>query len=172
MKMTDIKENPDNPRIIKDDKFKKLVKSLKKFPKMMELRPIVIDNNNMVLAGNMRLKALKELKFTILQDNWIKKASDLTEKEKKEFILKDNLSYGDWDKSKLKNDYEFDDLLDLDLDLDFDLELDEEIETEDIKAYKVAHILISYPPNIHNDIIDIIEKLQIKEGVEIEQSAN
>ena len=82
MKIKDIKLNPDNPRLIKDARFKKLVQSLKEFPKMLELRPIVINEDNVVLGGNMRLKALRELGYKEVPDTWVKRADELTEEEK------------------------------------------------------------------------------------------
>lgn len=94
----EVKLNPTNPRIIKDDKFKKLVKSIKEFPQMLDIRPIVVDENNIVLGGNMRLKACKEAG---LKEVPIIKASELTEEQKKEFILKDNQSFGEWDNNLL-----------------------------------------------------------------------
>ena len=103
MKITEIKPNPNNPRIIKDDKFKKLVKSIKDFPQMLELRPIVIDENNIVLGGNMRLKACIEAGLT---DVPVKQAADLTEEQKKEFIVKDNVGYGEWDWDDLANNWD------------------------------------------------------------------
>lgn len=99
MKIEEVKLNPTNPRIIKDDKFKKLVKSIKEFPQMLNIRPIVVDENNIVLGGNMRLKACKEAG---LKEVPIIKASELTEEQKKEFILKDNNSFGEWDNTLLK----------------------------------------------------------------------
>ncbi|NBT09331.1 MAG: hypothetical protein EBS98_11135, partial [Chitinophagia bacterium] len=75
MKLSQIKPNPNNPRVIKDERFAKLVKSISEFPKMMELRPMVINEDNIVLGGNMRLKALKELGYTELPEGWVKKAS-------------------------------------------------------------------------------------------------
>jgi len=98
IKTSKIKSNPDNPRIIKDDRFKGLVQSIKEFPEMLELRPIVVDKDLMVLGGNMRLKACKELK---LKDVYITKADNLTDEQKKEFIIKDNASFGDWNYSQL-----------------------------------------------------------------------
>lgn len=97
LKLSSIKPNPDNPRIILDHKFIKLVESLKKFPKMMELRPIIIDDNGIVQGGNMRLKALNELGYDEIPDEWVKRAKDFTPEELKEFIIKDNVSFGDWD---------------------------------------------------------------------------
>jgi hypothetical protein len=110
IEVSDIKSNPDNPRIIKDDKFIKLVNSIKEFPKMMALRPMVVDSNMMVLGGNMRLKAIKEAGFKEIPDNWVKSASDLTEDEKKRFIITDNVSGGEWDWDDLANNWDVDEL--------------------------------------------------------------
>jgi len=103
MLITDIKPNPNNPRLIKDNKFKQLVKSIQDFPQMLELRPIVIDENNMVLGGNMRLKACIEAG---LKDVPVKQAKDLTEAQKKEFIIKDNVGFGEHDWSELANNWD------------------------------------------------------------------
>jgi DNA modification methylase len=103
MNINEIKPNPNNPRIIKDDKFKKLVKSIQDFPQMLELRPIVIDENNIVLGGNMRLKACIEAG---LKDVPVKQAKELTEEQKKEFIVKDNVGYGEWDWDNLANNWD------------------------------------------------------------------
>jgi DNA modification methylase len=103
MNINEIKPNPSNPRIIKDDKFKKLVKSIQDFPQMLELRPIVIDENNIVLGGNMRLKACIEAG---LKDVPVKQAKQLTEEQKKEFIVKDNVGYGEWDWDDLANNWD------------------------------------------------------------------
>jgi DNA modification methylase len=103
MNINEIKPNPNNPRIIKDDKFKKLVKSIQDFPQMLELRPIVIDENNIVLGGNMRLKACIEAGLT---DVPVKQAKELNEEQKKEFIVKDNVGYGEWDWDDLANNWD------------------------------------------------------------------
>jgi DNA modification methylase len=103
MNINEIKPNPNNPRIIKDDKFKKLVKSIQDFPQMLELRPIVIDENNIVLGGNMRLKACIEAG---LKDVPVKQAKELTEEQKKEFIVKDNVGFGEWDWDDLANNWD------------------------------------------------------------------
>jgi ParB-like chromosome segregation protein Spo0J len=102
MLITQIKSNPNNPRIIKDNKFKQLVKSIQDFPQMLELRPIVIDENNMVLGGNMRLKACLEAGLT---DVPVIHANNLTEAQKKEFIIKDNISFGEHDWDALANEW-------------------------------------------------------------------
>ena len=98
-KISKVKPNPNNPRIIKDDKFEKLVRSIKEFPKMLEIRPIVVNDDMIVLGGNMRLKACKEAG---LKEVPIIKASDLTEDEQKQFIIKDNVSGGEWDWEQLQ----------------------------------------------------------------------
>jgi site-specific DNA-methyltransferase (adenine-specific) len=114
MNINEIKPNPSNPRIIKDDKFKKLVKSIQDFPQMLELRPIVIDENNIVLGGNMRLKACIEAGLT---DVPVKQAKELTEEQKKEFIVKDNVGYGEWDWDDLANNWDVEDLTEWGLDI-------------------------------------------------------
>jgi len=102
MLITEIKSNPNNPRICKDHKFKQLVKSIQDFPQMLELRPIVIDENNIVLGGNMRLKACIEAGLT---DVPVIHANNLTEEQKKEFIIKDNISFGEHDWDVLANEW-------------------------------------------------------------------
>ena len=102
MLITQIKSNPNNPRLIKDHKFKQLVKSIQDFPQMLELRPIVIDENNMVLGGNMRLKACIEAGLT---DVPVIHANNLSEAQKKEFIIKDNISFGEHDWDALANEW-------------------------------------------------------------------
>ena len=127
VKISEIKTNPKNPRLIKDDKFKKLVKSIQEFPQMLELRPIVVDENNIVLGGNMRLKACIEVG---LKEVFIVKAEDLTEQQKDEFIVKDNVGFGEWDWDILANEWDTDKLQDWGLSLPIDIE--EIKETKDI----------------------------------------
>jgi ParB-like chromosome segregation protein Spo0J len=110
MKLKDIKPNPNNPRVLRDDKFQKLKQSITEFPKMLSLRPMVIDENNVVLGGNMRLRALQELGFNDIDEAWVKRSSDLTEEEKKRFIIADNVAFGEWDWDALANDWEVVDL--------------------------------------------------------------
>jgi ParB-like chromosome segregation protein Spo0J len=114
VKINAIKTNPKNPRLIKDDKFKKLVKSIQEFPQMLELRPIVVDENNIILGGNMRYKACIEAG---LKEIYILKAEDLTEQQKDEFIVKDNVGFGEWDWDILANEWDTDKLQDWGLDL-------------------------------------------------------
>jgi ParB-like chromosome segregation protein Spo0J len=111
--------NPSNPRIIKDDKFKKLVNSIKEFPQMLELRPIVVDSNMVVLGGNMRLKACQAAG---LQEVNILIADQLTEEQKAEFIIKDNVGFGEWDWDLLANEWDVEALTEWGLDVGgFDL---------------------------------------------------
>jgi hypothetical protein len=121
--INEIKRNPNNPRIIKDDKFKKLVKSIQEFPKMLEIRPIVVNDDMIVLGGNMRLKACKEAGLKELP---VIKASDLTEKEQRQFIIKDNVSGGEWNWEMLANEWHVEQLEEWGLDVvGFDVDADE-----------------------------------------------
>lgn len=114
MKITNIKPNPNNPRLIKDDKFNKLVQSIKDFPEMMEKRPIVcvtdVDGKIYPLGGNMRLKAIKELRYKDIPDNWVVMADDWTEEKRREFVIKDNVGFGEWDWEQLANEWDNEDL--------------------------------------------------------------
>ena len=112
--ITKIKPNPKNPRVIKDTKFEKLVKSIKEFPKMLAIRPIVVNEEMVVLGGNMRLKACREAG---LKKVWVIKADELTEEEQKEFIVKDNVGFGDWDFEGLMEDFNVESLEDWGMDL-------------------------------------------------------
>jgi DNA modification methylase len=103
VKINKVKPNENNPRLIKDSKFKKLVKSIKEFPEMLKLRPIVVNSDMVVLGGNMRLKACKEAG---LKEVWILKADELTEEQQKEFIVKDNVGFGEWDWDILANEWD------------------------------------------------------------------
>ena len=98
-----VKTNPKNPRIIKDDKFKKLVQSIKDFPQMLNIRPIVVNEEMIVLGGNMRLKACIEAG---LKDVSIIKANDLTPEQQNEFIIKDNVGFGEWNWDDLANEWD------------------------------------------------------------------
>jgi ParB-like chromosome segregation protein Spo0J len=110
MKLSKLKLNPTNPRIIKDDKFKKLVQSLKDFPEMMEKRPMVcvtdVDGKMFPIGGNMRLKALRELGMKEIPDSWVVMADDWTEEQRKEFTIKDNVGFGEWNFKDLQDGWE------------------------------------------------------------------
>jgi ParB-like chromosome segregation protein Spo0J len=102
-----VKLNPNNPRVIKDDKFNKLVKSIQEFPQMLELRPIVVNSDMVVLGGNMRLRACQEAGFKEIP---VVIADELTEQEQKQFIIKDNVSFGVWDWDNLANEWDSEEL--------------------------------------------------------------
>jgi hypothetical protein len=112
--ISSVKPNPNNPRLIKDDKFQKLVNSIKEFPDMLKLRPIVVNDDMIVLGGNMRLKACKEAGLKKVP---IIKASELTEEQQREFIIKDNVGFGEWDWEMLANEWDTDKLNDWGLDV-------------------------------------------------------
>jgi len=116
-KISAIKRNPNNPRILKDDKFAKLTQSIKDFPQMLDIRPIVVNDDMIVLGGNMRLKACKEAG---LKEVPVIKVNDLTEEQQREFIIKDNVGFGEWDWDLLANEWDTDLLEDWGLDIDFD----------------------------------------------------
>ena len=111
---TQIIANGNNPRYIKDEKFDKLVKSIKEFPEMLNARPLILDEDYVVLGGNMRLKACKELKITKIP---VTIAKGFTDKQKEQFIIKDNSSFGDWDWDMLANDWDVIELEDWGLDI-------------------------------------------------------
>jgi DNA modification methylase len=112
--ITEIQLNPNNPRVIKDDKFKKLVKSIQEFPQMLEIRPIVVNDQMVVLGGNMRLKACIEAGLTEVP---VIKASSLTPEQQNEFIIKDNVGFGEWEWDVLANEWDVDKLSEWGLDI-------------------------------------------------------
>ena len=114
VKLSEIKRNPDNPRLIKDNKYKKLVTSIIEFPEMLEIRPIVVNDDMVVLGGNMRLKACQEAK---LREVPIIKASKLTAEQQREFIVKDNVGFGEWDWNMVANEWDLDKIQDWGMDV-------------------------------------------------------
>lgn len=147
VKISQVKNNPNNPRVIKNNDFNKLVKSIKESPWMLQLRSIIVNDDNIVLGGNQRLRACKEAG---LKEVYIIKASSLTEEQQREFIVKDNLSSGEWDWDALANEFEIEDLENWGLDLPVDLAVQElEAEEDDYEM----------PNEIKTDIVlgDLIE---------------
>jgi DNA modification methylase len=140
-----VKANDDNPRILKDDKFKKLVKSIREFPQMLKIRPIVVNDEMIVLGGNMRLRACQEAGLKKIP---IIKANELTEKQQREFIIKDNVGFGEWDWDMLANEWEADDLNEWGLDtpdewvVELEAEEDDYIEPQNIQVDVVLGDLI------------------------------
>lgn len=145
-----LKPNPNNPRIINDAKFKKLVKSIREFPTMLMLRPLIINNEMVVLAGNMRLKACKEIG---LKEVPIIKASNLTKEQEDEFLIKDNISSGVWDYDELANEWNDFDLINWGLDIPkFDTETIEEAQEENFVKISIEAT--------NNAFLEMSEKLQ------------
>jgi len=153
---TEIKANPKNPRVIKDEKFAKLVQSLKDFPEMLEKRPLVCftdtDKKLVVLGGNMRLKAANELGLkkmpVILADDW-------TEEQKAQFLIKDNVSFGEWDYDSLANEWDVEQLEDWGLNIpNYDTTID------DIEEVDQFNESVSF--TIKCDSITQLEQLQTK----------
>jgi hypothetical protein len=145
VKINEVKPNPKNPRLIKDEKFKKLVKSIQEFPDMLNKRPLIVftdvDSKYVVLGGNMRLKACKEVGIkeipVIVADEW-------TEEQKAEFLIKDNVGFGEWDWDGLANEWDTEKLQDWGLDLPLDVSV-EELEAEE-DDYEI-------PNEINTDIV-------------------
>jgi DNA modification methylase len=146
VKISQVKPNPRNPRIIKDGKFEKLVKSIQEFPDMLNKRPLVVftdvDGKFVVLGGNMRLKACKEIGLKeipiIIADEW-------TEEQKNEFLIKDNVGFGEWDWDSLANEWDVEKLDEWGLDLPVDFSVQEELEAEE-DDYEI-------PDEINTDIV-------------------
>lgn len=155
VKISEIKENSENPRYISEEKFNKLKKSIKDFPEMLEKRPLVVDENMIVLGGNMRLKALTELGYKEIP---IIRAEGWTEEQKKEFVIKDNLGFGSWDWDVLANEWEPELLTEWGMDLPsyFDqTNLDgffDDPENEDLETNN--KIILEYPEDECSEIKD------------------
>ena len=165
VKISKVKPNESNPRFIKDNKFKKLVKSIKDFPEMLKLRPIVVNKDMVVLGGNMRLKACKEAG---LKEVYILKADNLTEQQEKEFIVKDNVGFGEWDWDILANEWDTDLLEEWGLELSLDQQIDDLEEDDDIELPQSVqleppkeYILIMAEPN-SVDWEELKETLKLK----------
>lgn len=140
VKIAELKPNPNNPRLIKDDKFRKLVKSIQEFPDMLSVRPIVVNKDMVVLGGNMRLKAIKEAGYKDISVEIV----DWTEDQQREFIVKDNASFGEWNWDDLANNWDEEKLVEWGLDAwvnkgnDDLLELGEKTEEESTNAPKIT----------------------------------
>lgn len=146
VKISEVKLNPNNPRIIKDDKFSKLVKSIKELPEMLEIRPIVVNADMIVLGGNMRLKACKEAG---LKEVPIIIADNLTEEQQREFLIKDNVSGGEWDFEMLANEWDVEQLEDWGLDVpsfEADQVLEAEEDDKETKAVQKLEDKFIVPP--------------------------
>jgi DNA modification methylase len=151
MKLSALKANPNNPRVIRDARFEKLKNSIQEFPKMMKLRPIVVDNTGMILGGNMRLRALQDLGYKEVPDEWVKQADELTEDEKRRFIIADNVGFGEWEWETLANEWDAGELEEWGLEVPgFDEEQRAEAQEDDYEIPEVIHTDI-----VPGDLFDI-----------------
>lgn len=144
-RLTEIRPNPDNPRVIRDEKFKKLVNSLRDFPEMAKVRPVVVNTDMVVLGGNMRLRAMKEAgwkEFPVEVVDW-------SEEKQREFIIKDNVGFGEWDWDELANTWDAEDLNDWGLDFPNDLDTATPKEGESFK------ITLDYTEEDYNTLMDV-----------------
>jgi ParB-like chromosome segregation protein Spo0J len=153
--------NPNNPRLIKDDKFKKLCKSIQEFPEMLELRPIVVNKDMIVLGGNMRLKACQEIGLTEVP---IIVAENLTEEQQREFLIKDNVSGGEWDWDILANEWEVEQLEEWGLDVPIIMQEPnyEDLIGEEKNKPPTMKITFESPEQLQKAEIDIQELLDRK----------
>jgi ParB-like chromosome segregation protein Spo0J len=153
--INEVKVNPNNPRLIKDDKFKKLVQSVKEFPEMLDIRPIVVNADMVVLGGNMRLKACKEAG---LKEIPIIMADKLTEDQQREFLIKDNVSGGEWDWDMLANEWEVEQLSDwgLDIPVNFKTEEPDDISENMETNFRIEVILTDEKSQelLYNELIE------------------
>lgn len=178
MNLSQLKPNPDNPRRISEAAFEKLRNSLNEFPKMLELRPIVYDPETMyVLGGNMRLKALIDLGFDEIPDEWVKSADELTEQEKRRFVISDNVDMGEWNPELLQSDYTEDELDEWGLVFDFgiqDSDIDEiklpddKQDEPDVFEGFVVVLKINY--NIYSECKDDLNSFLEKYGIKADIS--
>ncbi|CAB4152119.1 ParB/Sulfiredoxin [uncultured Caudovirales phage] len=152
--ITKIKSNPNNPRVIKDEKFKKLVQSIKEFPKMLSIRPIVVNEEMIVLGGNMRLKACIEAG---LKNVPVIKITNMTIEEQNEFIIKDNVGFGEWNWDNLANEWDSQTLSDWGLDVwvNNDIELNDFFEeNNDEEKKEKFQIVLDYSEEDYNKVLD------------------
>lgn len=156
VKISEVKLNPNNPRIIKDDKFRKLVKSIQEFPEMLDIRPIVVNGDMVVLGGNMRYKACKEAG---LKEIPIIMADHLTEEQAKQFIIKDNVSGGEWDWEMLHKDWNIEEVKEWGVDVwtpASDINLDDFFSEDNQKEEKEQkfQIVLDYTEEEYNMVIE------------------
>jgi ParB-like chromosome segregation protein Spo0J len=152
-----IKLNPNNPRLIKDDKFAKLVQSIKDFPEMLEIRPIVVNDDMVILGGNMRFKACKEAG---LKEVSIIKVSGLSAEKQREFLIKDNVSGGEWD-WQLLNDWDALELESWGLDVSkFDTDYSDKNEEIDIDSLDTEMVIkLKYTEEEYNLVKEQLSKI-------------
>lgn len=165
-KVSDLKENPDNPRTITGDALEKLKASIREFPAMLQLRPIVVDADMVVLGGNMRLRACKELGIT---DVPIIQADTLTDKEKERFIIADNVAFGEWDFEALANDWDVEELE------AWGVEEKKATAKQKGNRYRIVNDYYNFKLMIHKDdigrLMDKLEYVMLENGFETHSDA-
>lgn len=163
---------PKNPRTIKDERFKKLVKSIEDAPEMLEYRTLLVmphDGKFVVVCGNMRYRACKAIGYKVLP--CVVLPEDTTPEKLREYAIKDNIGFGDDDWQALKDEWNTEELLDWGVEVNKCEESQKEPKTENLIPFKKNHILISYDIDNHDAVMEIVEKL-MNLDVEIETSAN
>jgi len=157
VKISDIKPNPSNPRVIKDDKFKKLRQSIIDFPQMLEIRPIVVNDDMIVLGGNMRLRACQDAG---IKEVHIVRASNLTPDQQKEFIIKDNVGFGEWDWAMLANDFDLSELDDWGLYVPeaSSVDIDSFFEDSKDKTEPKSKIVLEYTQEDYDKVIEAFKE--------------
>jgi len=160
VKISQVKPNPNNPRLIKDDKFQKLVESLRSFPEMAKVRPIVVNKDMIVLGGNMRLKAMKEAGWKETPVEVV----DWDEDKQREFIIKDNVGYGEWDWAMIANEWDSEQLGEWGLDVPgFEvMPSDDELIGEEKNKPATMKITFESPEQLQQAEIDIQELIDRK----------
>ena len=172
LKISAVKPNTDNPRVIRDNKFQKLVASIKEFPEMLKLRPIVVNKDMIILGGNMRYKASIEAG---LKEVWVLKAADLTKEQENEFIVKDNVGFGEWDWDILANIWDTKKLKDWGLDvwqpeeeIDYsvldDIDLGETLDNKEAGVKRA--IMIEFDPKHYDKANELITQAR-KDGKDV-----
>ena len=177
-KIKDVKNNSKNPRVIKDAQFRKLVQSIKEFPEMLKLRPIVLDEDGIILGGNMRFRASIEAG---LKEVWVTEVKDWTEKQKQEFIVKDNSSFGEWDWDVLANQFDLEALDDWGLDIptyltdeDEEPEFDENLRAHELERYlanDIKQIVLFIGGEKYEEYLDLLGQL-IEDNDDLESNTD
>ena len=160
--ITQIKTNPNNPRVIKDNKFKKLVKSIRELPEMGMVRPIVVNQDMIVLGGNMRLKAMQEVGLQVIPITIV----DWDEDKQRQFIIKDNVGYGEWDFDMLANEWDIAELNDWGLDLPNNLLKDIDDLGEEINTDSDTNWMINITCTDENQAKELYEKF-VADGLNV-----
>lgn len=165
LKISEVKNNPNNPRLIKDDKFKKLVQSIKEFPEMLDTREVVVNKDHVILGGNMRFKAAKEAGLKEVPV----KIVDWDEDKQRQFIIKDNVSGGEWDWDMLTNEWDGTELDEWGLDLPSDWAIgdDEPALADDDEVDMSAIVVVAY-----DDINDLDKITDLYELESIDMPSN